>query len=100
MYTIALSTKLGHNQQTYFTYLVGQFVAQLPASTGNFTEAHIAQQKQLITNTYVISGTLCTPEDGDCDDGAIQLLVVSLEVPCCRPIKLSRKLCTSVRHRL
>ncbi|CAD6581137.1 MAG: hypothetical protein CYPHOPRED_001494 [Cyphobasidiales sp. Tagirdzhanova-0007] len=66
---------LSNANETYLTYLLSQFVAQLPATMGNFTEKYEAPAKEAISGTYTISGTLCTPLDGDEDDGAIQLLV-------------------------
>jgi hypothetical protein len=64
--------------ETYLTSLLSKFVAQLPASAGNFTEEFTAANKKSVTGTYTISGTLCTPTEGDKDDGAIQLLVHGL----------------------
>ena len=66
---------LSNANETYLTYLLSQQIAQLPATMGNFTEKYEAPSKKLVTGTYTISGTLCTPLAGDKDDGSIQLLV-------------------------
>jgi len=60
---------------TYFTSLLSKFVAQLPATMGNFTETFTESAKKNVTGTYSISGTYCTPSSGDPGNGNIQLLV-------------------------
>lgn len=65
----------GSDLQTYFTSLLSKFVAQLPATMGNFTETFTESAKKNVTGTYSISGTYCTPSSGDPGNGNIQLLV-------------------------
>lgn len=65
--------------QTYFTSLLSKFVAQLPATMGNFTETFTEAAMKNVTGTYSISGTYCTPTSGDPGNGNIQLLVHGLD---------------------
>jgi len=65
----------GSANMTYQTSLLSKFVAQLPASTGNFTEAFTSPNMKNVTGTYSISGTLCTPESGDPGNGLLEVLV-------------------------
>lgn len=67
-------TDLEHGVQTVVTSLLSKFVAQLPATSGNFTQTYV-QAMRNVTGTYRISGTYCTPSSGYSDNGAIQLLV-------------------------
>lgn len=70
-----VSADTAYPLQTVLTSLLSKFVAQLPASVGNFTEEFTATGKKSVSGTYKIAGTYCEPESGYKDDGAIQLLV-------------------------
>lgn len=61
--------------QTVLTSLLSKFVAQLPATMGNFTEQFTDANKKAVSGTYKIAGTYCEPESGYKDNGSIQLLV-------------------------
>ena len=44
-------------------------------SMANFTEAHQEKNKTKVSNTFSLSGTLCTPKDNAKNGSYVQMLV-------------------------